>query len=143
MKRIKFPNKVIGYLQVSTFYQNTEKNEASILKFVNIRNFGQVEADNVSWRGNDEGGKLKETGTTSWSSPNTGATNESGFIALPGGQRSRTGFFFVIGEHGYWWSSTEHSLTNAWYRLLYYNSSIVYRYTDGNEAGFSVRCIKD
>ncbi|MCB9001260.1 MAG: fibrobacter succinogenes major paralogous domain-containing protein [Bacteroidales bacterium] len=53
------------------------------------------------------GGKLKETDTTHWASPNTGATNETGFTALPGGYRGRGGAFGGIGGYGYWWSATE------------------------------------
>jgi uncharacterized protein (TIGR02145 family) len=54
------------------------------------------------------GGKLKETGTTHWARPNTGATNESGFTALPGGARSNyDGEFGDIGIGCYWWSSKE------------------------------------
>ncbi|MBA7544886.1 hypothetical protein ES705_37247 [subsurface metagenome] len=52
------------------------------------------------------GGKLKETGTAHWSYPNTGATNESGFTALPGGGRSLNGTFGYVGSSGGWWSST-------------------------------------
>src|SRR5574344_137160 len=64
------------------------------------------------------GGKLKETGTTHWDSPNTGATNETGFTALPGGYRTNLGFFNNIGYHGNWWSATESGATNAWTRYM-------------------------
>jgi uncharacterized protein (TIGR02145 family) len=47
----------------------------------------QSEADDTYWRGTDEGGKLKATGTEYWNSPNEGANNESGYSALPGGFR--------------------------------------------------------
>ncbi len=89
------------------------------------------------------GGKLKETGTTHWNSPNTGATNESGFTALPGGYRNRSGSFTSIGGYGYWWSSTEHSSSNALYRRLSYDHSDVYRDDYDKEDGFSVRCVRD
>src|SRR5574344_720187 len=64
------------------------------------------------------GGKLKETGTTHWYHPNTGATNETGFTALPGGYRSGNGAFDDIGSNGNWWSATELNPSNAWNRLL-------------------------
>ena len=50
------------------------------------------------------GGKLKETGSTHWRSPNAGATNESGFTTLPGGHRDINGTFRSIGDDGFWWS---------------------------------------
>ena len=53
----------------------------------------QSEADDTGWRGIDEGGKLKEAGTAHWNSPNTGATNVSGFTALPAGFRYIGGDF--------------------------------------------------
>src|SRR5690554_1849796 len=89
------------------------------------------------------GGKLKETGTTHWASPNTGATNETGFTALPGGGRVYTGTFFDVGYFGFWWSATEDDTNNAWYRYMYYNISNVGRYGDIRELGFSVRCLRD
>jgi uncharacterized protein (TIGR02145 family) len=89
------------------------------------------------------GGKLKETGTTHWASPNTGATNETGFTALPGGYRLSNGPFGNIGSGGYWWSATEGSATNAWARFMFYNYSDVYRGSYEEEVGFSVRCVRD
>jgi uncharacterized protein (TIGR02145 family) len=89
------------------------------------------------------GGKLKETGTTHWASPNTGATNETGFTALPGGNRSHNGTFYNIGNYGHWWSATEYLATNACYRYMYYNYSNVLRNYYGKEVGFSVRCLRD
>ena len=50
---------------------------------------------------------MKETGTTHWVSPNTGATNESGFTGLPGGYRYYDGVFSNLGSVGVWWSSSE------------------------------------
>jgi uncharacterized protein (TIGR02145 family) len=87
-------------------------------------------------------GKLKESGTTHWQSPNTGATNESGFTALPGGDRDVPGPFYDIRLGGYWWSSTEEG-GNAWYRHMYYLNSNVFRSYCDKRAGFSVRCLKD
>jgi uncharacterized protein (TIGR02145 family) len=89
------------------------------------------------------GGKLKETGTTHWTSPNTGATNETGFTALPGGYRNDGGPFLYIGSNGYWWSATELLATNAWFRNMSDSNSSVYRGNNGRELGFSVRCVRD
>jgi uncharacterized protein (TIGR02145 family) len=91
----------------------------------------------------DAGGKLKETGTTHWSSPNTGATNETGFTALPGGFRNYYGSFFSIGNLGYWWSATEDDPDGAWYRGMNYGNSSVNRDVSTKELGFSVRCLRD
>jgi uncharacterized protein (TIGR02145 family) len=89
------------------------------------------------------GAKMKETGTTHWSSPNEGATNTSGFTGLPGGCRYTDGSFNFIGGDGYFWSSSELSATYAWYRYLDYYYANVDRgsYTEG--LGFSVRCVRD
>jgi uncharacterized protein (TIGR02145 family) len=95
------------------------------------------------------GGKLKSTGTIEaasglWHKPNTGATNSSGFTALPGGYRGDyNGNFSDVGSYGNWWSSTAYSTTHAWYRVLYYYDSDVYRSNDGKKDGFSVRCVRD
>jgi len=105
----------------------------------------QAEADAFSWRGTDEGGKLKETGTTHWISPNEGATNESGFSALPGGYRYNRGRFGSIGIGAFFWSSTEFDSKGAWLRNLRYDSPQIDRAGNGSYKyyGFSVRCVRD
>lgn len=92
---------------------------------------------------NIAGGKLKETGTSHWSSSNTGATNETGFTALPGGYRNYDGTFQGTGSVGYWWSSTESGATSAFHRQMDYNGSQVFVSWGGMEGGYSVRCVKD
>jgi uncharacterized protein (TIGR02145 family) len=89
------------------------------------------------------GGKLKESGTTHWSDPNTGATNESGYTALPGGRRNDDATFLYTGYNGYWWSSTAFSSATAWGRGMYYKSNGVSRDACNKEYGFSVFCVKD
>ena len=89
------------------------------------------------------GGKMKETGTTHWNSPNTGATNESGFSALPGGYRHRSGSYDSMGSGAPLWSSTEYDSGNAWARALSGNYSEVHHGNSTNLFGFSVRCVRD
>ena len=89
------------------------------------------------------GGKLKETGTTHWASPNAGATNETGFTALPGGFRHYDGDFYGIGNYGNWWSSTENNTLYAYNRLLYYNYYGLNNFDNSKMIGFSVRCVRD
>jgi uncharacterized protein (TIGR02145 family) len=89
------------------------------------------------------GGKLKETGITHWKSPNTGATNESGFTALPGGYRYRNGTFYDIGGTGNWWSSTEVSTINAWCYTMYSNLKNVNKHYGKKTNDLSVRCVRD
>jgi uncharacterized protein (TIGR02145 family) len=88
------------------------------------------------------GANLKETGTTHWAWPNTGATNESGFTALPGGYRYYSGTLYLT-DYAVFWSSSESLSAGAWYRQLYFNYAYVTRraYTKSN--GFSVRCLKN
>ena len=89
------------------------------------------------------GGKLKETGTTHWASPNTGATNETGFTALPGGDRNGYGGFNDVGSYGSWWSSTEYSTDDALSRRLDYDGSNLFNDGSYEKIGFSVRCVRD
>jgi uncharacterized protein (TIGR02145 family) len=92
------------------------------------------------------GGKLKEKGSAHWLEPNTGATDTTGFTALPGGYRGFNGDFFFLGHSGIWWSSTEsdHGEGSAWIRSLNrYSASFYLSFTFNVASGFSVRCIKD
>jgi len=103
----------------------------------------QSDADDIGWRDTDEGGKLKETGIAHWVSPNTGATNESGFSALPGGYRYSNGTYGGMGYYAHIWSSSESGSNYAWFRLLSYDDSLVGRGGYGKRYGFSVRCVRD
>lgn len=85
------------------------------------------------------GGKLKETGTTNWASPNTGATNETSFAALPGGYRnSYYNDFQKFRQRGYYWSS---SVGSSW--AVYYYTTDVMNICMSRTDGVSVRCIRD
>jgi uncharacterized protein (TIGR02145 family) len=100
----------------------------------------------INWLGGDKiaGGKLKETGTKYWNYPNKGATNESGFSALPGGSRYFSGQFLQLGTLGFWWSTTKSNKKYAYSVNLSYDGRGVgyYKYLRLN-GGLSVRCVKD
>jgi uncharacterized protein (TIGR02145 family) len=89
------------------------------------------------------GGKMKVTGTSYWISPNTGATNSSGFAGLGGGFRTGIGSFASLGYGCDWWSSTESDEFNAWSSYLLYNFSQANRSAMDKASGFYVRLIKD
>jgi uncharacterized protein (TIGR02145 family) len=108
--------------------------------------------DGTSGVGKSKIGKSLATDAFWQSSSETGAVgnnpatnNSSGFSALPGSSRYHTnGDFFPAGIYGFWWSSTGHTSSTAWYRTLFYNyASLSRHYQYGKESGFSVRCIKD
>jgi uncharacterized protein (TIGR02145 family) len=92
--------------------------------------------------GGDEtaGGKLKAT--TFWESPNTGATNSSGFSAFPFGVRYTEGFYY-IGKDCTFWSASEDYFDYAWYRSLSHIDSVVFRDSYYESSGMSVRCVRD
>ncbi len=91
--------------------------------------------------GTDAGGKMKETGTSHWLTPNTGATNSSGFTALPGG-RCRYNQFFNLTTAAYFWSSSESTTWWAWYISLFSFEADVYHSNTSKYNGYSVRCVK-
>jgi len=92
---------------------------------------------------NVAGGKLKEVGTTHWSTPNTGTTNETGFSALPGGCRDGDGDFNDVGDDGYWWSATEYDASTAYLRDLLYGYYGLGSRGYSKSCGFSVRLVRD
>ncbi len=91
------------------------------------------------------GGKLKETGFAHWAAPNTGASNETGFTALPGGMLNEGKFFEDISNYGWWWTATLNtgSLDVASFFYLESISAYLGANANGIYTGFSVRCIKD
>jgi len=104
----------------------------------------------VTYLGGEQlaGGKMKTTGTLEagtglWQDPNAGATNESGFTAVPAGGRGNLGPFYYVGGNSAWWSSSVVNESIAWYRYLGYGYSGIFRYYDTKNDGFSVRCLRD
>jgi len=88
------------------------------------------------------GGKMKTTGTARWTTPNTGATNVSGFAGMPGGYRKFDGGFNFVGLDGSWWSATE-IIALALCRRLLYSTGSLNRVNLDKTNGFSVRCLRD
>ena len=89
------------------------------------------------------GGKLKESGLSHWLAPNYGATNSSGFTALPGGYSVGFESFVSLGYYGQYWSSSQNALTTSWCRGFDYNGEYVGRTASTKMLSFSVRCLKD
>ena len=104
-------------------------------------------AELVNHLGGDSvaGGKLKMAGTEYWQSPNTGATNSSGFNGLPGGAiRPLDGYNWTF-QNGFWWTSTlsDDATPGPIYWRAYYISEEIFTGVYSKKWGFSVRCIKD
>lgn len=89
------------------------------------------------------GGKLKEMGTTHWGSPNVEATNESGYTALPGGMRIRSGLFSNLGSTCHLWSNSPGNTGGGMNLVLESNTGSSFILENEKHCGFSVRCIKD
>ncbi len=118
----------------------------------NIAPAGWHVPTNQEWRilidylggGEIAGGKLKEAGNTHWTYPNSGATNESGFTALPSGDRLYLiGGFSQMGTETSFWSSTEFDTEFVYFRQLSFDApKVSWRY-GSKYWGISVRCVKD
>ena len=92
------------------------------------------------------GGKMKETGTEHWLSPNTGATNSSGFKILPGGEYDayyNPNTFQLLSTHAVFWTSTQINQTKARERYLSYDNAASSIYDWYKVMKYSIRCIKD
>ncbi len=100
----------------------------------------------IDYAGGEIGaGKLKSTRTDPdphprWNSPNTGATNETKWSGFPAGERYNG--FWSFGQKGFWWSSTAHHGSVAWYFSLYVHGGYVL-YHNVQGAGHSVRCLRE
>jgi len=86
---------------------------------------------------------MRDAGLLHWSSPITGATNSSGFTALPAGFRGKSGFISANEVGTIFWSSTAFDSDDAWTRYLQPGSIIAGRNSGGKYHGFSVRCLRD
>ena len=100
----------------------------------------QDEANSDRYRGTSEGKKLKAK--SGWNSKGNG-TDEFGFTVLPGGFRFLYGYFVYIGDFAIFWSSTDTSNNEAWFRELECDSINIYRGYYKKEVGFSMRLISD
>jgi uncharacterized protein (TIGR02145 family) len=89
------------------------------------------------------GGKLKEVGNVHWALPNSDATNESGFTALPGGTIIQTGDFGNITKSSQFWTSSEKDAFTASSYILNSSNPIISLSSQSKSAGCSVRLIKD
>ncbi|MGA2823503.1 MAG: fibrobacter succinogenes major paralogous domain-containing protein [Bacteroidales bacterium] len=136
------PNIIGGYGRLYNWY--------TVHDTRNISPSGWHVATDDEWKtlsnylGVNDGGQLKEAGFTHWFSPNTGATNSSGFTALPAGCRTSDGSYNESGYHTYWWTSTEYSdNSGAWCRRIDYNFNQVQLMAMIKYYGLSVRCVRD
>lgn len=117
----------------------------------------ESECQKYGFRTGECGGLLKSKGTKYWREPNTGATNETGFSALPGGCReSLEGIFKYRSAIACFWTSTGcskretsghilrlDSKNHSWFRQIRFDRSSLNRFSNRNLEGYSVRCVRD
>jgi uncharacterized protein (TIGR02145 family) len=102
----------------------------------------ELDVRDKGWRGWEEGGLLKQAGTSLWVEPNYLGTNESGFTAIPGGFREKEGEFKDKGSFAAFWSSTGFE-DAALMRGLHSKRGNVLRENYPKKSGLSVRCVKE
>lgn len=102
------------------------------------------QVDGTVWRGTDEGGKLKESGTEKWAIPNKGAFNTSGLSIIPSGRRDSSGRFYDLSTGSTIWTSTVTTISSACYRHFASTNAMIGRNPLGDRKfGLAVRCIRD
>ena len=89
------------------------------------------------------GGDMKAIGTSHWSAPNTGATNNSGFTALPAGYLYDDSEYHSLGNVAHWWTSTQSDADAAFDRYVTFQSASATKGTYNKEVFYSCRCLKD
>jgi uncharacterized protein (TIGR02145 family) len=95
--------------------------------------------DAVIFAGGEEtaAGKLKSE------PPDWNGTDDFGFSAMPGGNRSADGIFSALGSGGYWWTATQHADPIAYRRMMDTGRARMNEYYGGKASGFSVRCLRE
>lgn len=89
------------------------------------------------------GGMIKETGTIHWESPNANASNESGFTALPAGNRLPYGMFCFMNTQSFFWSSNDTTCCYGWCKILFHLNGYIGSGAADKDYAYSVRCLKD
>ncbi len=107
----------------------------------NFLGMSTLEVEATGARGTS-GGELKEPTLDYWQSPNSGATNSSGFTALPGGEYIEGTGFVQLGNEAHFWTSNEFNATSGWYRKLIYDSNAIFRDPAPKTSKKSIRCFK-
>lgn len=93
---------------------------------------------------NVAGGKLKESGTLYWNAPNTGATNETGFSALPSGVRNPDGGYAdFLGTNGHWWTTSPYNTDNGLFSGMGHATSSILLSNMNKKLGMAIRCVRD
>ena len=98
---------------------------------------------NGCFQGSTVGGSMKETGLLHWITPNSGATNSSGFTGLAAGFRDNYGSYMDLDVLGYWQSANQYSATDNYYHALYYNKTNIFKSFIKKAYGVSVRCAQN
>ncbi len=90
------------------------------------------------------GGKMKQEGTSTWNSPNNGATNSSGFTALGYGTRYSDGTFasLFFRSVSYFWTSSPGTINKAWQVGVFNQHTSVITSSISDKSGVPVRCVK-